>query len=494
MTTVGLIGIALLCASPDAPLTLGANHELFLDDALIAASRNVVRRVHPAEKHPGNPLLRPTEPWEGAVTIVYGSVLREREKYRMWYYASGNVAYAESADGIAWVKPRLGLVRIGGEDTNLVVRGQPAGGEPATLPYFYEIFGVLRDDRDPDPQRRYKMGFLSIQRDYQGPREDPFHPRQRRGLGVAASADGLRWKLLDNWTTEAICDGATHWCWDAERAKYALYGRTKHVAPEVAEAWASDPWVRSHFWGRSVARVESPDFLHWDITEPAKAPVVMTADTKDQPGTEIYSMLVFPYESVYLGLVQVFHNRPEACHLDIELAVSRDGVRFTRVCQGEPFLPVGPVGAWDRFNNSLATNPPLIAGDWLRFYYGGRTARHSPYSGADSGEGFAGIGLAAIQRDRFVSLGASFDGGQIVTKPLRLGARRLHLNAKCDFGQIVVEVLGADGEPVARSKPVRADGLNLPVQWETGSLDGIDKPVTLRITLRNALLFSLWCS
>jgi len=37
----------------------------------------------------------------------------------------------------------------------------------------------------------------------------------------------------------------------------------------------------------------------------------MTADTEDEPGTEVYSILVFPYESVYIGLVQAFHNRPD---------------------------------------------------------------------------------------------------------------------------------------------------------------------------------------
>jgi len=44
------------------------------------------------------------------------------------------------------------------------------------------------------------MGFLSLDRSYSGPNEDPFHGGQRRGLGVAASPAGIRWSLLDNWT------------------------------------------------------------------------------------------------------------------------------------------------------------------------------------------------------------------------------------------------------------------------------------------------------
>jgi len=114
-----------------------------------------------------------------------------------------------------------------------------------------------------------------------------------------------------------------------------------------------------------VARVESPDFIHWNITAPAEGPVVMTADTEDEPGTEVYSMLVFPYESVYIGLVQAFHNRPDKCHLDIQLAVSRDSIEFTRVGDRSAFLPCGPIGSWDRFNNSVANNPPIEVGDEL---------------------------------------------------------------------------------------------------------------------------------
>ena len=494
MTVPTMLMALCLVGQSETPIPLDATKQLFLDDYLIATSENVTRQVHALEKHPANPVLRATEPWEGGVAILYGSVLRDGDKYRAWYHAAGNVGYAESDDGIRWTKPRLGIVEVEGEDTNLVIRREAAEGEPGFLPDFYEVFGVHRDDRDPDPSRRYKMGFLSLDRDYRGPREDPFHRGQRRGLGVAASPDGVHWKLVDSWATEAICDGGTHWTFDPQREKYLLYGRTKHVAAGLMEAWGENQWVDRYFWGRSVARAESADFVHLDVTDPGKAPVVMTADADDPPGTEIYSLQVFPYESVYIGLVQAFHNQPDTCHLDLQLAVSRDSVHFTRVGDRRPFIPIGPVASWDRFNNSVANNPPIPVGDELRFYYGGRTSRHSPYQGQDKGEPGGGIGLGTIRRDRFVSLSASFDGGRIVTKPLKLQGGRLHLNAKADFGRIVVEALDADGRFVARSKPIREDGLDVAVAWEEGNVEDLRSPVVLRITIQNALLFALWCS
>jgi len=485
--------LPLAAAEADAPVVLNDVRQLFLDDHVVAGMENVARTIHPAEKFEGNPVVWPEADWEGTMAITYGSVIQDDGKYRMWYLSTPGVSYAESEDGIRWAKPDLGLFKVDGHGTNIIRRRDGDEDSPNSLGYFYEIFGVFKDPRETDPNRGYKMGFLSLQRDYSGPREDPFHHGQRRGLGVAGSPDGIHWILIDNWATEAICDGATHWMFDPAREKYVLYGRTKHIAPEVAAAWKGDAWADKYFWGRSVARVESPDFVHWDLKDPASAPVVMTSDVDDPPGTGIYSMLVFPYESVYIGLVQRFYNRPGDVFLDVQLAVSHDGIQFGRVGDRTPFIPCGGVGSWDRFNNSLATNPPIPVGNELRFYYGGRTYRHGPYQGEDKGESGGGVGFATIQRDRFVSLGASFDGGTITTNPLRLDGATLHLNAEADFGEIAVEALDGSGEVLAKSTPISDDQLDIPVEWEEGAPALQGQTVKLRISLRNALLFALWC-
>jgi len=287
--------------------------------------------------------------------------------------------------------------------------------------------------------------------------------------------------------------------YDAALKKYVLFGRTLKTPPEIEAAWSRYDWYRNWYSGRAVGRLESSDFVHWNFTAPFASPVVMTADLDDKPGTEIYSVLVFPYESVYIGLVQTLLARPDAPAIDVQLAVSRDGVHFTRVGEGVlgggavsrlPFIPNGPVGSWDRFNQSLASNPPIAVGDELRFYYGGRTYRHSPYDGKDTGPRAGSIGLASIPRDRFVSLEASFDTGEIITKPLKLNGKRLHLNANSDFGEINVEALDASGQSIARSKPIARDSLDSLVEWEGGEFTG---PVDLRITLKNACLYALWC-
>lgn len=492
-----LMGCAFVASAVESlaqDLALDGRKRLFLDDAVVASMENVTRTIHPAEKFAGNPVLTASEPWEGAVVLVYGSVLREDDgAFRMWYYCSRGVACAESDDGIAWRKPALGISQHEGRATNLVIDKEAAEGAPGHIPEFYELFGVFKDSRDPDPNRRYKMGFLSIQRDYDGPRMDPFHGNQRRGLGVAASPDGVHWTLIDNWATEAICDGATHWMYDPSGERYVLYGRTKHVPDALKEAWDGDAWFDKHFWGRAVACVESPDFMNWNLKDPVTAPVVMQADTNDPVATEIYGMNVFPYGAQYVALVQRFHNRPDDVFLDLQLGVSHDTVHFERVGDRTPFIPCGGPGSWDRFNNSAANNPPVEVGDELRFYYGGRTYRHSPYDGPDEGVSGGAIGFATIQRDRFVSLGASFDGGTVETKPMVLGGGALHLNADADFGTVTVEVLNTAGELMAKSAPIREDRLDIAVEWEEGGIEGIEQSVVLRFRLENALLYAFWC-
>ena len=111
MATHSLIIGLLLTAQADMPLTVDARKQLFLDDFIVAEAENVTRQIHPAEKYSANPVIRAVEAWENPRVCIYGSVLRDGGKYRAWYYAGGDVAYAESTDGVDWDKPKLPVNR-----------------------------------------------------------------------------------------------------------------------------------------------------------------------------------------------------------------------------------------------------------------------------------------------------------------------------------------------------------------------------------------------
>src|SRR4030095_14601641 len=75
---------AIPAKAADAPLALDQRRQLFLDDYLIATLSRVQRKVEVAQKFPGNPVLWPTERWEPPMAILYGSIIRDEGKFKMW--------------------------------------------------------------------------------------------------------------------------------------------------------------------------------------------------------------------------------------------------------------------------------------------------------------------------------------------------------------------------------------------------------------------------
>lgn len=507
------------------PIRIGKNRQLFLDGYVIEWRDKMERRVCPVTKHPENPVIRPMTDLEPDGYGMYGSVIYDEEEriFKAWCQGGGEpkassarkgmyrsgVYYLTSKDGINWRPPQLNVFKIRGRRTNLLALSSHALHR-SRWPYFYELLGVSKDVREADPARRYKMGYLHIEYDYHGPHEDPFHPHERRGLGVAFSRDGIHWKNLPEPVTDATCDGPTSWFWDERTRRYFFYGRTQHIAAEVRARYGEEKRFQQSHWGRAVRRAESPDFLHW--TPPAGR-LVLSTDVLDGPGDEIYGMCVFPYEGVYIGLVKVYHKYPDRLELDMQLAVSRDSVRFERLSDRSPFLPVGGVGEWDRFNNSFACNPPLRVKDELRFYYGGSNGRHTAmYKFADDGKGlglsFGGaVGLGSVKLDRFAALESTFDAGALRTKPILFEGTRLHVNANVKVGKLTVKALNEKGEPLPHmeAEVKEADGVDLLLPMKgfgkpatlragAGRRAGkyANKPVRLEFALQNGQLFSFW--
>ena len=145
--------------------------ELFLDDYRLDSLVDVQWVVHPGKKT--NPLISPTEPWEGRAVYIYGTVLKDQPKgsgYRMWYTALGGnyyLCYATSEDGITWHKPNLGIVDFKGSKENNITR--VGGGS------------LIYDPDDGDASRRYKLMSYSST------------PKEKAGYWVYFSPDGLHW-------------------------------------------------------------------------------------------------------------------------------------------------------------------------------------------------------------------------------------------------------------------------------------------------------------
>ena len=483
-----LVSGALLAAP--APRLLGPERQLFVDDFLIEAA-NLRRVIHTVEKHHGNPVLYPVKPWEGQYTLLYGTVMRDEEEgiWKAWYLTMNHfryiqnlfpestyLCYATSRDGVHWERPALGLIEYrGSKENNIVFQAHHA--PELGLSGILDAVSILKDNRDPDRSRRYKMMiWRHNQRLVDGKwayqREGPY----AMGHYAAFSPDGLRWReqARPAFPYDPVRDTMTT-MWDPQSGKYIAF-------------------VKQHVAGKRARFVsESADFLQWST--PAQ---MLAADAQDGPHVELYNNTGFYYEGMYLGLLTVFHPEPKSnIYLDIELISSRDGRRWERVGDRTPFIPVGRRDIdWDFGFHSPSSGPPVRVGDELWFYYSGRAYRH-PVSGQGREPNHGAIGLARLRLDGFVSMDAAEQPGTLTTRPIRFQHPGLYLNADASKGELRVEILDENGSPVPGftrddCAPMRTDSVRWPASWrgnaDLSALRG--KTVRLGFHLRQASLYS----
>ncbi len=455
-------------------IRVGRQHELFVDDHVIAELEGVRRTVHQWRKHPANPVLRGEMAWEngGRYALVYGSVMRDEEEqlFKMWYWAPHDGAeamlYAVSQDGIHWQRLRLGLFEFQGSRDNNICMMSGSGN--------METYGAFKDALDPDPARRYKALFWEALA--AGARAPGDPPQDVSGVWAATSPDGIQWtKSRAPVVPRPPAGDTVGFLDDQADGRYIGFIKVKTDR------------------GRSRAIIESEDFETW--SEPR---LIFTTDDNDDQPCDVYNNTAFPYEGMYLGWLQIYchHQDPYRSRLELELIHSRDARNWSRMPGREKALTVGPDGAWDRTNQSAASGRPIRVGHELYMYYGGRTSYHAPYKGGDPN---ISIGLGTLRVDGFVSLDASPMGGVATTRPVELEGGRLFVNCAADWGHLRVEALGDDDRPVPGfgrddCDDIAADGAAVPVTWRgqahLGALQG--RAVRLRFHLNNARLYSFW--
>ena len=486
---------------------------LLVDDHDVLYRSGTERRLRPLDRHPGGSVLPGRDrPWEIAIGWVGDAHDPVTGRYQLWYQAfSGRAAqerthrcvvcYAESLDGTHWHKPDLDLFDYNGiSPTNIVMLSN--GGHSDRY-----ANSVLVDIRDPDPARRYKMATYDFTVDEDGV--------ERPGLVVAFSPDGIHWTkhphapLLRTsyaghlatpytdepdrpWHIPLTISDAVDVIYDPPRDRFVIYSKM----------WLDGPDGRMH-WKHAMGRTESADFIHW-----SKPELVLAPDELDPAWVEFHHSPAFFYNSCYFALLQILHRAERRGIMDVELAISRDGLHWSRPFRGGAggsasrdashafFLPRAPEPAFDS-GAILSNGAPVFLEDEFRFYYGGYA--QGAISQSESGFDFAtGVGLATMPRDRFAGVRPQGEVGQVTLRPVDLtGYREIMLNAAAMDGRIEVEVLTADGYRVrgfAREDavPVTGDGLRLPVRWREKTLAELQPgSYCLRVFLQNADLYAV---
>lgn len=461
--------------------------ELFLDDVGLDVLDGVSRKLHQPQRHPGNPLIRPDTAWEDRCQI-YGTALYDEQdqKFKLWYLTTPRdrglkplvfpdherpphttlAAYAESSDGVNWIKPKLGVFPYDGDSqNNLLDLGK----------YNCEGISVLHEPHDPDPEKRFKAVYWDHgSGDWEVREGKPFsHDGPQDGFCVAFSPDGVHWKAhAGNPVLKRYCDTNQNVVYDPRLKRYVAFSRFG--------------------MGRRLARSESADFLNW--SEPQ---LVLECDAADGPGTQIYGAGVDLYEGLYLTMIWIYREGTDGT-IDTQLAVSRDGLAWSRVANRQTWLSLGPVESWE--GGMVRSVERIIKhGNQLYIYYCGV---HGPHTGPNVKEVTrkhrTAIGLLHQRRDGFVSLHAGSDPGRVRTKPFVLPPGELRLNIDARGGRVVPKLFACaeDGSPaelIATGNPLEGDQLEAVVDWNSAEVRTFQgKRVCLELELSNADWFSYW--
>ncbi len=481
--------------------TKGQAMLLAIDDVSLPLKHNLCYYMTKPSLHP-EPVVRPSRDNPDAVDYIgaqfYGAVLYEQGKFRMWYYPQhlgpnpdmspeqkaltkswkhgvwlGPVAYAESDDGIEWTKPNLGqLLFKGNRDNNGL-----------DLPdALIEGLHVIRDDDDPDPNRRYKMICNVL-------------PQTIPTIRAATSPDGIHWTAGPQ-----SCIGGDF----LEEASFYKFNGLYFVNGQV-DGVSND--------GRTIGRSGyvriSNDFDHW---LPESAASFLLPDPADAGKTvehlrrdEVHlGVGAAPLGNVLVGLYCIWHNDEDdfgKISGDFGLVVSNDGIAFREPVKGYRWLtseesPVTPVPGKNYPTVLCQGNGILNVGDETLIYYGrwrnvGRFEKDEDLVWEDH---YCEICLATLPRDRWGALGLIPDTteGTVWSVPVRLpeGGCEVALNADGADG-MTVEVGNERFEPISgfcgedSGTVAEANGFHLPVKWPKGGLKGLGgQTVRFRVHLK----------
>ena len=500
--------VILLFALPltiqaDDPIEVGVRRELFVDDCLIERLDGARRVLH--HPTPQELVLTHDAPWEGS-GCGYHSVFRDGDLYRLYYKAwhldvskgklnSGShplyCCYAESDDGIHWRKPKLGLHEFRGSKANNIVM---VGGKVGKMKSDPGHPAVFKDDNPNCPSdAQYKAIIRSS---------------GARGLLAYKSPDGIHWSPMSDSPviTEGAFDSQNLAFWDPVRSEYRAYWRIFTAGITTAEVWKPT----GH---RAIRTATSKDFLNWgphaDLTY------------KDSPSEHLYTNQIKAYHRaphIFIGFPTRYIERgwsdsmralPEPEHREWRakaslrygtalteglLMSSRDGVHFQRWNEGFLRPGIEREGTWHYGHQYIAWHVVETASalegapNELSLY-----ACESYWTGNSSA-----LRRYTLRMDGFVSVSASFSGGELVTKPLTFTGSKLSLNFSTSAaGGVRIELQRPDGQPIPGFSlddcpEVFGDDLDRTVAWkENADLSKLTgQPVRLRFVLRDADLFS----
>lgn len=448
------------------PLHIGSELQLFWDYHLIDEKRGEIAVIaHKPRKE--DIVLTLDKPWEGNVS-AYVTTIKDN-LYKMYYRCAGtkngkmpplvNTCYAESKDGINWVRPNLGIVEFQGQGTNIVLQGPNDGVTHNFTPFLDTKANIAENEK-------YKAtGWYRTETDAK--------------LLVYQSRDGIKWTKVDKEALElkGAFDSQNVAFYDQIASEYKLYFREYTKGKRFKDGI------------RAVAISSSRDFKSWTEPELLEYRSLQGATL---PETHLYTSQIQPYyrnPNIYVGFPARLFPKTRNALLEPVFIHSRNGYDFTRF--GESIVRPGlNPKAWSNRSNFIWLGVVETASDVPNInelsIYGNES-----YNQADVP---TKIRRYTYRIDGFASLQASLSGGSVVTKPFVFKGKSLQLNyATSAAGIVKVQILDSEGVPISGfSSEIYGDKLDEVVKWsKQTSLRNLEgKVIRLKFTLKDSNLYS----
>lgn len=361
-----------------------------------------------------------------------------------------SLCYAESIDGIHFTKPNLGLVEFeNSKENNILMR-------------YAHGTGVFLDKEETDPKKRYKL-ITKVE-----------YNHNRNYMAVAFSEDGIHFTKPLEWSKyNPAADSHNFVFRDPQTGKFLLFTRT----------WKNGV--------RICARSESSDFINWS------EPIEVLRGTGFE--NEVYSMAVFPYEGLYLGLASIYHNGDTEADnfdtVDLELKYSTRSDAWDSVAMGDYLIPRGqgtyPNGEFDC--GCIYAAAPIEIENKLWIYYMGGNGRHTNFRETSFARGW-------LEKDKFAGYINKNEEkeSKLVTSHFCLYGTNLSVLADMEENGLLKIALGTKSGVVYEGfeeenciLEKQEDGY-YKLSYKNKSLNELrNKPVSLHITFKKAKLYAM---
>ncbi len=479
----------------DTPIVLGSRRELFVDSFMIGDLTGGAKPVlHKPELK--EVVLSDDCPWESST--AYFAVLKDGDLSRMYYrgYHHGRgeqalgepMCYAESADGLTWIKPDLGLFNFEGSPANNIVLGGDLQKFPATAKWTGYLGEDLRwrgdmvpfiDPRpDVPPHARYKALIRGARGLHQIAER-----RWDYGMFPFESPDGLNWTLLHDKPviTRGKFDSQNLAFWDPVFQRFVAFCRDTS-GPEDQGFEGTDTEDVAVGLIRDVRVAFSDDFIHW--TDP------VFVRYHDRKRRQLYTNGVLPYERaphILLGFPTEFHV--EQSQTEPFLMSSRDGgVSFSR--WEDALIPRDAPEERDGNRSNYMAHGMIRGNEREYFMYATEGYKDGPSRR---------LRRFTYRVDGFVSVRAGKEGGTLVTPPFIYDGDELYLNYRVSGGgSLKVAMERADGRPLPGvslddCRVMTGDEIDARVEWRSDKTPHYYRgyPVRLRVELKQADLYAL---